>query len=141
MMLKAVNNGNVEAEKRLDVLVSNYVTIRDHIKETEEVIDKHLAPFKAKQQEITAELLKLMAGQGAESCRTKYGTVSALVRHTAALTDPDAFMDYVRQNDLFELLDRKANTTACREHAKYNGGSLPPGVKINSLRYVGVRTS
>jgi hypothetical protein len=140
-MLKAINDGKVETEKRLDVLVANYVTIRDHIKQAEEVMDKHLAPFKAKQQEITAELLKLMAEQGAEACRTKYGTVSALVRHTAALADPDAFMTYVRENDMFELLDRRANATACREHAKYNDGALPPGVKINSLRYVGVRTS
>lgn len=129
-----------ETEKPLDVLVANWVAIRDHIKETEEVMEKHLAPFKAKKEEITAELLKQLDTQGAEMARTKHGTVSALVRHTASLSDPDAFMDYVRENDLYELMDRRANAVACREHAKFNNGVMPPGVKINSVRYVGVRS-
>lgn len=129
----------VEKSERLDVLVENYVTIRDHIKQAEKVMKDHLAPFEAKKEEITAELIKLLDAQGAEMARTKNGTVSKLVRHTASLADPDAFMEYVRENDLYELIDRRANAVACREHAKYNG-TLPPGVKLNSQVYVGVRT-
>ena len=62
------------------------------------------------------------------------------IKHTASLGDPDAFMDYVMKNGAFELMDRRANSTACREFAEEHG-SLPPGVKLNSTRTVGVRTS
>jgi hypothetical protein len=130
-----------EADRSLDRLVANYVAVRDHIDEAEEVIKKHLAPFRAKKDELTAELIKLLDEQGTEMARTNHGTVSKLKRNTAVCSDPDEFMDYVRENDLYELLDRRANATACMEHAKQNKGVLPPGVKINTVRYIGVNTS
>jgi len=40
-------------------------------------------------------------------------------------------------NKQFDLLDRRANATACRELAEK--GTLPPGVKLNTIRTIGVR--
>jgi hypothetical protein len=61
------------------------------------------------------------------------------VRDTASCSDPNLFIDYVREHDAYELLDRRPNSTACKEFLKANN-QLPPGVKLNSMRYVNVRT-
>ena len=136
MLKKATED--TETGESLDVLVARYVRIRDHIDQTEEVIKKHLAPFKAAKDEVTAALLKLLDAQGTEMARTKHGTVTARVRRTSPLTDAEAFMEFVRDNDAWELMERRASADACIDYAKEHDGTLPPGVKINSIRYVGV---
>jgi hypothetical protein len=134
----AKKNGRMDTE-RLDNLVAQFIKIRDHISRVEEATKAHLRDFYAKREELELAMLEYLDAQGAEMVRTKSGTVSKLVRHTAVLTDPDAFMQFVRENDSYELLDRRANATACREYAVETKGVLPPGVKINSKRYAGVR--
>jgi hypothetical protein len=126
-------------QKRIDTMVENFIAIRTHIEQTEALVDKQLAPFKAKKDEIATEILKALDALGAKNIKTVHGTVSALEKSTASLSDADAFMEFVRENDLYELMDRRANGTACREYAKFNNGRLPPGVKLNTIRSLGVR--
>jgi hypothetical protein len=134
----AKKNGKMESE-RLDSLVAEFIKIRDHISKVEEAVKVHLRDFVAKKEELELAMLDHLDAQGAEMVRTKSGTVSKLVRYTAVLTDPDVFMQYVREFELYDLMDRRANANACREHATEHEGLLPPGVKINSKRYAGVR--
>jgi hypothetical protein len=47
-------------------------------------------------------------------------------------------MKYVIDNNLFDLLDRKANVTAVKDHVKEKG-ALPPGVNLSAIETVGVR--
>lgn len=75
---------------------------------------------------------------GSESVRTAHGTCYASTRHTASVSDADAFMKYVLDHQAFELLDRRANSTAVKDFVKANN-SLPPGVNLNAMRTIGVR--
>jgi hypothetical protein len=134
-------NGQLEASPRFDKLVRQYVEIRDRIKEIETLHKEQLAPFEDAKAKLAALLLRVLDEAGAESVRTNMGTVSTRVRYTAPLSDPDMFMEYVIDNQLYELLDRRANATACHDHAKNHAGILPPGVKLNAIRSIGVRTS
>ena len=68
-----------------------------------------------------------------DGCRERHD-----LPRTAPLTDPDEFMSFVRERDLYELLERRANALACMTYAEEHEGTLPPGVKINSNRTVGV---
>jgi hypothetical protein len=47
-------------------------------------------------------------------------------------------MDHVTGTGQFELLERRASATAVKDYAGKHG-ALPPGVKLNALRIVGVR--
>jgi len=47
-------------------------------------------------------------------------------------------MDYVTTNKLFDLLDRRANTTAVKAFVKKNN-QLPPGCNLSAVETVGVR--
>ena len=79
-----------------------------------------------------------METAGADNIKTPHGTCYNSTRYTASLADPDAFMTFVRDNNYYDLIDRKANVTACRDHVKEKG-ALPPGVNLSAIKTVGVR--
>src|SRR5262245_896745 len=132
-------NGKLVKSQRLDKLVNYYISIRDEIKELETRHKVELEPLIEMRERLTYELLMALDAAGTEMARTKAGTVSASVHDTAVCIDPNAFIDFVRQNDMYELMDRRANGTACKAFAKEHG-ELPPGVKVNSKRSVSVRS-
>lgn len=125
---------------RVDTLVLQYVQLRDKISEIKEAQKKHLEPYEEMRQQLIGTLLQFLKNTGQESAKTAEGTVYISTKSYAALSDPDAFMEFVVENKLFELLDRRANAPACLEHAKEHDGVLPPGVKINAVTGIGVRS-
>jgi hypothetical protein len=133
-------NGKVVADARVDKLVANYIATRNYIKKLKEKHKDELAEFELALEKLTGRLLLFLDSHGQEMARTSAGTVSATSRPTAKLSDPDVFMDFVAEHGLFELLDRRANATACKDYEK-DTGTLPPGVTINTLRGVSVRTA
>lgn len=136
----ATGNGKVIADARVDKLVSDYIATRDYIRKLKEKHKNELAEFELALEKLTGRLLLFLDATGQEMARTAAGTVSASSRDTARLDDPDVFMKFVAEHELFELLDRRANATACKDFAK-DTGTLPPGVRINTLRGVSVRTA
>jgi hypothetical protein len=135
----AIGNGKV-ADARVDKLVADYIATRDYIKKLKEKHKNELAEFELALEKLSGRLLLFLDYHGQEMARTAEGTVSATYRDTASLSDPDIFMEFVAEHGLYELLDRRANATACKDFAK-DTGTLPPGVRINTLRGVSVRTA
>lgn len=135
-MPKAVTK--VADNTRIDKWVAQYIAIRERIKQMDALYKKQMEPFEKAKDKLAGHMLEFLDSTGQEMARTDEGTVYVLNQSRASLGDPDAFMEYVVKNSAYELMDRKANSTACREFAEEHG-SLPPGVKLNSTRTVGVR--
>lgn len=133
------SNGSAVPDKRIDTLVAKYRIARDEIAAMEKAHKERLLPWTKAKEAYGNLLLAFLDATHQEMARTALGTVYTSIRSTAPLSDPDMFMDFVRENDLYELLDRKANAVACREYAEQHDGILPPGVKLTSTRTVGVR--
>src|SRR4030095_1479954 len=138
-------NGQIPSRRidrrRIDRLIQRYILIRDDIHRREAAFKLFMVDYETKKQELAASLLQALKDSGAEMVRTRHGTVSVLRHPTAPLTDPDAFMAFVRENERFDLLERRANKTGILEYAQEHHGQLPPGVKLNIKVDVGVRTS
>lgn len=134
----ANGNGRIIADARVDKLVSDYIDTRDYIKRLQKKHSEELAEFELALEKLSGRLLLFLEHTGQEMARTATGTVSVKSKDTASLSDPDIFMDFVAEHGLFELLDRRANATACKDFKK-DTGTYPPGVKINTLRGVSVR--
>jgi hypothetical protein len=132
------NNGKMTSSPRFDELVKAFNETRSKIKEIEERHKQELEkPFRLKEL-LTERLLQGLAATGQQMARTQYGTVSIALRPTASCSDPNLFINYVREHDAYELINRHPNSTACQVFAKEHG-ELPPGVKINVMRSVNVR--
>lgn len=120
--------------------VAQYIQIRDAIAKIKEKHEAELKPLNDLQNALTGWLQDFMDQSGTESVRTKAGTCYASARYTASLPDPEIFMKFVRETNNFDLLDRKANSTAVRDYVKEHG-TLPPGVNLSAIKTVGVRRS
>jgi hypothetical protein len=129
----------VEIPVEVNKVVAQYLAVRERIAEIKAAQKEYLAQYDAMLDKLGGKMLAFLDATGQESAKTDEGTVFIAHRSTASLADPDAFMDYVRENDAYELMDRRANSVACREFADEHG-SLPPGVKLNSTRTVNVRS-
>lgn len=124
----------IDVEKR----ISQYVALRDKIKALEESHKTAMAPYKEALETLGNVVLKHMQDTNVESVKSGAGTAYISERTSVSLQDAEAFMAYVIQNGLWELLDRKANAPAVEEHIKKTGG-LPPGAKFNKMVKIGVR--
>lgn len=134
----ANTNGDRPASPRLDELVKVFIATRTEIKAIEERHKAELAkPLKLREM-LAERMLKQLADTGLEMARTEYGTVTAVTHDSVSCKDANLFIQYVREHDEYELLDRRPNKTACKEYLKANG-QLPPGVKMNSKQDVNVR--
>ncbi len=125
---------NEDVEKR----VKQYISIRDLLKAMDDDHEKRRQSLVDLHNELTGLLQAFMDAHGADSIKTAEGTCYNSTRYSASLADAQAFMNYVIQNKKWELIDRKANATACRDFTAETGAP-PPGVNLSSIRTVGVR--
>lgn len=86
-----------------------------------------LAPINQKISKIENALLGKMAKDGVDSYKTEHGTVYKSMRTAVSCPDKSAFMNYVKTNDFFELLEVRPLKSAVEEFQAGNG-FLPPGI-------------
>jgi hypothetical protein len=128
-----------ELQTTVDKRVQQYIQVRNKLKEIDKEYDDKRKPLVEVQQMLSGWMQAFLEKSGSESVRTASGTCYQSTRYTASLVDAEAFMKFVKENDEFDLLDRKANATACRGYAEEHK-SLPPGVSLSAIRTVGVRS-
>jgi len=133
------SNGGLVTGIQFGEWVKEYVKRRDqHARFKEALREKEKELFIDPMAELERKMLVALDATDQESARTEFGTVSVTVNHYASCSDPDAFVDFVRENNAYELMERRAASIPCRAWAEEHG-ALPPGVKINSVRGIGVR--
>lgn len=120
----------------IDAIVAHYVSLRDQKAEIEARQREELAPINRDMELIEKALLKLMQAQGVESVRTPSGT-PYIAKHTSCkVQDWDALLSYIRENDEWDLLERRVSKTAFLA-----GDAKAPGVFVTDTLAVNVRRS
>lgn len=115
-----------------------FIEVRDAIKKIEDETKQKLKPLREIQEILAGRIQAFMVANSLENLRTNAGTCYTTTRHTASLADPEAFMKYVIEHGAFDLMDRRANSTAVKDFVKKNK-ALPPGCNLNAIETVGVR--
>jgi len=119
----------------VDELIDFYRQMKAKVSEIETRHAKELEGYKTVMLRLEGMIDQFLTDNGLVNVKTKYGTAYWKTKWSAALVDPDAFMQFVRENDRWDLMDRKANVVAVREYAKLQK-ELPPGAKLDSRRTV-----
>ena len=128
-----------DLQTTVDKRVGQYIQIRNKLKQLDDEFELKRKPLVELQNMLSGWLQSFLEKSGSESVKTKSGTCYQSVRYTASLADADIFMNFVKENNQFDLLDRKANATACRDYAAEHK-NLPPGVNLSAVKTVGVRS-
>lgn len=121
-----------------DLYIGKLVALRDKMDALDEEHKERMRPYKEARDELERFILGHLLETKAQNISTTKGTASVLHRKSASLEDPQAFMDYVIENQAWDLLDRKANTKAVEDFISEHGVQ-PPGAKFSDSLTLGLR--
>lgn len=116
-------------------LIAKYVEIRDQIKAIE---SEQIAPLKAMLDKIETYFKAIAAVEGVDSWKTDGGTAYLVTTDSVRLADPAAYMEYIIENDAWDLLEKRASKTAVRSFLETHK-VLPPGAEITTRIEVNIR--
>jgi hypothetical protein len=128
---------NVTADK----LVKAYIKMRDHRSEIKAEYDKKDSEVKEQMDLIESELLELCKATGADSLRTKYGSVYRTVQTRYWTGDWEAMHKFIMEHNAPDLLERRISQTQMREFIKENPDAIPLGLNVDNRYTVGIRRS
>lgn len=126
---------------KLSEAVSLYIQLRDKKAQMKAEFDAVVAPVQEKMDKLEAKLLDVFNQTGMDSVKTEFGTAYATVRTSASVADRDTFMDYVKANEEWALLEVRVSKTAVDQFRSANDNELPPGVNVREERVVNIRRS
>ena len=124
----------------MEELVEKYIQLRDKKAEISAAFKAKTAKLDEVIGKIEGVLLQQFMELGMESVRTKAGTAYKSTRSSATVADWDNVLDFVRQNDLWNMLEHRVSKQAV-EQFKEEHGDLPPGVNWREEVVVNVRRS
>jgi hypothetical protein len=126
---------------KLSEAVTLYIQLRDKKAQMKSDFDASIAPINEKMDRLEAKLLDVFNKTGMDSVKTEHGTAYTTVRTTASVADREAFMNFVKANEEWSLLEVRASKTAIEQFRESNDDELPPGVNMRSERVVNIRRS
>jgi len=123
-----------------DVLISTYVRIRDHIDRRRKEVEQELTEYKEQLAVVEKALDDMLkeAGPGA-SIKTDHGVAYHQTSDRVALESWDSFLEFVRREEAWHMLQKAVTKTAVKEYMAENEGALPPGVQYSTEVKVRVR--
>ena len=123
---------------KLNQLIATYIGIRDKkealVKKQKEDVAKYTEALK----KIEGVLLKHFQTVGQTSAKSDEGIAFIKVANTDKIADRETFLEYVKENDLFDLLENRINSSALNQFIE-DHNDLPPGVTRNSVQIIQVR--
>ncbi|WP_440264809.1 hypothetical protein [Duodenibacillus massiliensis] len=122
----------------VETIVAAYIQVRDQKAELKAKQAEEMKRFDEALDKLEGMALAALQQAGAESLRTPAGTVYQSTRTSATVADKSAFMDYVKDNGAYDLLDVRANKTAVEDFLSQHQDT-PPGVVIRREVTVGFR--
>lgn len=123
-----------------DELVKYYIELRDRRAARKTAYEEENDADKVKQEYIEGVILQRYTVAGIESARTAYGTAYKTKVTSASVGDRDAFMNHVKQNEAFELLEVRCSKEAVQQYINEHN-DLPPGVNWREEIHIRVQRS
>jgi hypothetical protein len=126
------------AELTVDKVVAGYLTLRQQKEDIEREAGEKINAIKAKMVKIESWLLEQANAQGVTSFKTNHGTAFVTTTDFANVADWDAVLTYIKENEAFDLLERRVSKTAVRGYIEARG-AVPSGVNYGTKLDVNIR--
>lgn len=119
-------------------LVKLYIQLRDRRATRKREYERADEGDKGKQEKIEGILLKRFNEDGLESVRTTSGTAYKETKTSCSCADRQRFFEFVKDNELFDLLEARPAKTVVDQYVEAHG-ELPPGINYSQTVVVKVR--
>ncbi len=121
-----------------DRLIEVYIKIRDKRKELKDAFEEKDDELKDQLQLVENELLRRANEQGVTSFKADSGVAYTTETLKANVADKDAFFDFLREEELFDLMQARVSTRTLQEYMDEHDGKVPPGVNVFREKHVRV---
>jgi cell division GTPase FtsZ len=125
---------------KLSDVVAKYIEYRDMKAALKAEYDLKAAKIDEQLEKIEAKLLEVLDQTGGKSFSTPAGTAYISVRSSASVADREAFMEFVKRQEEWPLLEVRASKTGVQQFRDLNN-DLPPGINWREERVVNIRRS
>ena len=124
-----------------DVLAGIYIKIRDaEVKLTADYEEKK-EELRSQRDVISAQLLEICAANNATSIKTTAGTIMRKVDTRYWTNDWESMYTFIKENDVYGLLERRIHQTNLKQFLEENPDKLPMGLQADSKYTISVRRS
>ena len=120
-------------------LAQTYIKIRQAREEAAKEFDERDQVLKEQQEVIKRSLLDLCKVIGADSIKTKFGTVTRTTKTRYLTSDWDEYNKFVVENNMPELFEKRIHQGNMKQLVEENPELLPKGVNTQSEYTITVR--
>jgi hypothetical protein len=127
-----------------DALIAEYIRLDDFCKAETKRFGEHLAPRKARMEEIQNQLLALLNQRGADSTATDTGTAYKSHILNTKVEDREALLDWINEHwddGGGEMLIISPQKDAVKNFMDAHEGRPPPGVSTSWFTRINIRRS
>lgn len=122
----------------VDEVVAAYMKLRDQKAAIEGEVKDKLTTIKTKMEKLEAWIKEKADAEGVTSFKTKHGTAFLTTTDYANVADWDAVLNFIRDNEAFDMLEKRISKIAVRGYIEQNK-AVPPGVNYGTKLDVNIR--
>lgn len=130
-----------ESELSAEKLAEIYIKIRDKRAEIKDKYESEDSDLKDQMDMLAEKMLDICETQGADSLKTKTGTIIRKVDTRYWTSDWESFYDFVKDNEAYPLLEKRIHQTNMKQFLEENPDLLPAGLQSDSKYSIVVRRS
>ncbi len=122
-----------------DKFIAAYLTLRARKAELEARHKEEIKAITEPMEKIEAALQKIMLEVGVKALPSTAGTAYLSSLTSVTVDDWDQYLEFVRENEAWEFLEKRANKTSVEQYAAAHANAAPPGVNLTERIRVNVR--
>ncbi len=122
----------------VDEVIAAYMKLRSKKEAIEAQVKDEVKTLKNKMEKLEAWIKEQADAQGVTSFKTKHGTAFLTTTDYANVADWDAVLDFIRDNEAFDMLEKRISKIAVRGYIEQNK-AVPPGVNYGTKLDVNIR--
>lgn len=123
----------------IDQVIEVHQRIKDARAALKQTFEQQDSELESQQQKLRAVILQHLNATGAQSIATAHGTAYRREVLKPSASDWTAIWDWMKQNDGFEIMERRLKAGFVKEYMEQHNGALPPGVSAHYEYEVSVR--
>jgi hypothetical protein len=128
-----------DTELKADRLANAYIKMRDKRKELSAAFEEQDKKIEVQMDMVEAELMNLCKSIGADSIRTKHGTIYRSVKTRYETSDWENMYKFIKEHDIPQVLVRSINTANMKQFLDENPTAMPIGMNVNNKYTVTIR--
>jgi hypothetical protein len=121
-----------------DGAIKKYIELRDENAAITKEADAKVAANKEKMEKIGVWIQLKAEGDQLSKVSTKHGTVFWTEGARCNVSNSDAFFEFVKQHEAWEMIEKRASKTGVRDYVN-TFKEIPPGVDYATIKQINVR--